>query len=232
MSRYQHIAKQLRESLRASYTPGQLLPAETALARQFSVNRHTLRRAIDELVQDGLVRRQQGVGCRVLATPIDYALHERAAFSYNLNESGLAFSTQVQSLERVTLPEAIAERVNVERDTPAIQLQTKRFIEQTPACLIRHYLFGFDINVLIHFTGGSLHQFLAEQFSLSLRRGLTSLRARLPSLDECQQLQIDRTTALMEVHTQNFERAGDTLREYSIARSRGDLFEFSVMPKE
>ena len=65
-TRYQEIAAQLEQELRQHYRCGDYLPAEQQLAARFEVNRHTLRRAIDQLVEKGWVQRRQGVGVLVL----------------------------------------------------------------------------------------------------------------------------------------------------------------------
>ncbi len=53
-TRYQEIAARLEQELRHHYRCGDYLPAEQQLATRFDVNRHTLRRAIDQLVERGL----------------------------------------------------------------------------------------------------------------------------------------------------------------------------------
>lgn len=61
------VARQIRTSiLNGSYSPGEFLPAERALALEFGVDRNTVRSSIQELEQLGLVQRRQGSGCRVL----------------------------------------------------------------------------------------------------------------------------------------------------------------------
>src|SRR3954452_24874206 len=61
------VARQLRASvLDGTYQPGDRLPPERDLAMQFGVDRNTVRSAIQELEQLGLVERRQGSGCRVL----------------------------------------------------------------------------------------------------------------------------------------------------------------------
>ena len=68
-TRYQEIAAKLEQELRQHYRCGDYLPAEQQLAARFEVNRHTLRRAIDQLVEKGWVQRRQGVGVLVLMLP-------------------------------------------------------------------------------------------------------------------------------------------------------------------
>src|SRR5271170_3793942 len=43
-----------------------LLPGEPALTRQFGVSRITVKRALDDLAAEGLVRRGRGLGTRVV----------------------------------------------------------------------------------------------------------------------------------------------------------------------
>ena len=83
---YQAVAAQLEQALKERYRCGDYLPSEQQLADHYEVNRHTLRRAVDELVHKGLLQRRHGVGILVLMRPYDYPLHAQARFSQNLLE--------------------------------------------------------------------------------------------------------------------------------------------------
>ncbi len=78
MAIYLKIAQQLKNEIHQQYESGDLLPAEQKLASRFQVNRHTVRRAIDELVQDGLIKRFQGLGNQVTQPAIDYSLDNQS----------------------------------------------------------------------------------------------------------------------------------------------------------
>ena len=93
-TRYQEIAAKLEQELRQHYRCGDYLPAEQQLAARFEVNRHTLRRAIDQLVEKGWVQRRQGVGVLVLMRPFDYPLNAQARFSQNLLDQGYLLITR------------------------------------------------------------------------------------------------------------------------------------------
>ena len=61
--KYEVIRDHLRSELtNARLLPGQPLPSEMTLVRDFNVARNTVRQAISELERDGLVRRVQGKG--------------------------------------------------------------------------------------------------------------------------------------------------------------------------
>ena len=76
------------QELRQHYRCGDYLPAEQQLAARFEVNRHTLRRAIDQLVEKAGYECRLGVGVLVLMRPFDYPLNAQARFSQNLLDQG------------------------------------------------------------------------------------------------------------------------------------------------
>jgi DNA-binding LacI/PurR family transcriptional regulator len=66
--KFQQLAGDLRRGILAGdWSPGSKLPTETQLARQTGLSLTTVRRAFDELVQQGLVERRQGAGSFVQA---------------------------------------------------------------------------------------------------------------------------------------------------------------------
>jgi GntR family transcriptional regulator, phosphonate transport system regulatory protein len=79
-SLYIQIARQLEQEVATGYGPGDCLPAEGLLAVRFGVNRHTLRRAIDELVEAGLLERRHGRGVFVLDILPPSGCNRRTAF--------------------------------------------------------------------------------------------------------------------------------------------------------
>jgi GntR family transcriptional regulator len=60
---YRQVKKQLIDDIRSgAAAPGAALPSESELARRFNVSIGTVRRAVDELVADHILVRQQGRG--------------------------------------------------------------------------------------------------------------------------------------------------------------------------
>lgn len=60
---YRQVKKQLIEDIRSgTAAPGAALPSESELARRFNVSIGTVRRAVDELVAEHILVRQQGRG--------------------------------------------------------------------------------------------------------------------------------------------------------------------------
>ena len=132
-TRYQEIAAKLEQELRQHYRCGDYLPAEQQLAARFEVNRHTLRRAIDQLVEKGWVQRRQGVGVLVLMRPFDYPLNAQARFSQNLLDHGSHPTSE--KLLSVLRPASghVADALGITEGENVIHLRTLRRVN---GCLL------------------------------------------------------------------------------------------------
>ncbi len=87
---------------------GARLPAEPELATQHGVARVTVRRALDQLAQDGLIQRLAGVGTFVHATGA--ALPADVADPFDqLREMGLRTQVRLLSFDYVVPPAAVGE---------------------------------------------------------------------------------------------------------------------------
>jgi GntR family phosphonate transport system transcriptional regulator len=85
------IAADLADAIaRGVYPPGQRLPSEHALAEQFGVNRHTIRRSLADLIGQGLLRATQGSGTYVEEFAVDIATGQAPAAPPAPGAGGLA----------------------------------------------------------------------------------------------------------------------------------------------
>jgi GntR family phosphonate transport system transcriptional regulator len=101
------------EIAQGHYRPGDRLPTEAQLADRFGVNRHTVRRALSALAEDGTVHARRGAGVFVTHRPTDYPIGRRVRFHQNLAASGHVPDKRVLHL---------ATRAADEREAEALQL--------------------------------------------------------------------------------------------------------------
>lgn len=74
----QHLLQEITEQ---KYKPGQQIPTEMALAAFYEVSRHTVRRAISQLVEMNVVRVEHGRGAFVQENVLEYPVTLRTRFS-------------------------------------------------------------------------------------------------------------------------------------------------------
>ncbi|EES6274439.1 phosphonate metabolism transcriptional regulator PhnF [Escherichia coli] len=228
-TRYQEIAAKLEQELRQHYRCGDYLPAEQQLAARFEVNRHTLRRAIDQLVEKGWVQRRQGVGVLVLMRPFDYPLNAQARFSQNLLDQGSHPTSE--KLLSVLRPASghVADALGITEGENVIHLRTLRRVNGIALCLIDHYFADLTLwPTLQRFDSGSLHDFLREQTGIALRRSQTRISVRRAQAKECQRLEIPNMSPLLCVRTLNHRDGESSPAEYSVSLTRADMIEFTM----
>ncbi|GAL24535.1 transcriptional regulator PhnF [Vibrio variabilis] len=223
---YLDIASVLDQEVREQYTPGEYLPSEGQLAKRFEVNRHTLRRAIDELVNTGMVQRHQGKGNMVVRQPSDYRIHSGAHFTKNLIEQGARPRCEVIQSRVVAAPMKIAEYLGIKEGVKIIHIRTLRRTEECPRTIIDHYLPDLSWwRVLKNFHNGSLHGFIKRGLDIELERKETRVGAKVPTNEECRLLQITQSTPILKVKTKNVIKGTNIVAEFSSSNSRSDATE-------
>ncbi|HAU5562475.1 phosphonate metabolism transcriptional regulator PhnF [Pantoea sp. BL1] len=225
---YQAVAAQLEQALQERYRCGDYLPSEQQLADHYEVNRHTLRRAVDELVNKGLLQRRHGVGILVLMRPYDYPLHAQARFSQNLLEQGSHPTSE--RLLAVLRPASgdVASALAINEGDNVIHLRTLRRVNGVPVCVINHFLPELSWWPTIQqFQNGSLHDFMQQHLGLDLTRSQTRISTRRAQAKECKQLEIALQSPLLCVRTLNKHRDGQ-VAEYSVSLTRGDMIELTL----
>lgn len=106
--RYQEIADELSGQLRQAQA-GQVLPSEAELSQQFNVSRVTVRRALEQLRDRGLVDSKRGFGWIVTARPVVQHLDGLATIETQLEERGLAATRKILEFAFVTAPAYVAD---------------------------------------------------------------------------------------------------------------------------
>jgi len=222
---YLELAQVLRGELR-HYRIGDFLPGEMQLARRFAVNRHTLRRAVDELINEGRLLRRHGKGTQVLQRPLVYPLQADSAYSESLAALGL--HTEARLLERRQLSASAEEARHLElvEGAALIELSTLRLLDGEPVSLIRHRYCASHAERLADYQGGSLRRYLGER-GLPLTRRFSLIGARLADRDEAAQLLMPLRMPLLSVFTLSCDATGRPV-EIALSASRSDRFQYQV----
>ncbi|XBS71861.1 phosphonate metabolism transcriptional regulator PhnF [Acerihabitans sp. KWT182] len=228
-TRYQQIAALLEQELRSHYRRGDYLPSEQQLAERYDVNRHTLRRAVDTLVESGWLQRRQGIGTLVLMRPYDYPLHAKAHFSQNLLDQGSHPTSELLLAVLRPAGSPVAGALCCEEGQDVIHLRTLRRVNGVPLSVIDHYL--PDLNwwpALRRFQNGSLHDFIRRELNQPLARRQTRISARRAQAKESQLLEAPNQLPLLCVRTLNTCAGDDKVAEYSVTLTRADMIELTM----
>lgn len=95
------------------YKTGDRLPTEAQLAATHGVNRHTVRRALSDMADQGLVHARRGAGVFVAARATDYPIGRRVRYHKNISASGKIPGKKILALTTRTADEAEAEALRL-----------------------------------------------------------------------------------------------------------------------
>lgn len=132
------IADALRDEIAGgARAPGDRLPTEARLAARFDVNRHTVRRALAALAEEGLLRARRGAGVFVTDAPVDYPIGLRTRFRQSMRAAGRVPGRRILSAETRPCDAVEAEALHLAPGAPIHITEGLAFSDDRPVALFR-----------------------------------------------------------------------------------------------
>jgi DNA-binding GntR family transcriptional regulator len=145
---YHQVARQLETAISSGkLAKGAFLPSEIELSASWRISRPTARRAIQELVDQGLLVRRRGVGTQV----VNAQLRRSASLSglhHDLARAGRAPGTTVLEYGQVRADEKIAAALGLSAGDQVVYLERIRLADGEPLALMRNWLVPADVEGL------------------------------------------------------------------------------------
>lgn len=212
-----------RDIAAGEFAPGDRLPVEDALAERFAVNRHTVRRAVAELAQRGVLTVQQGRGTFVRRGAVDYPIGRKTRFTEIV--TGQHRQGHRRLLRAIELPAApdVAHALSIAIGTPCFMLETLDEVDGAPIGLCSHHFPVARVPQLIdaYIETGSITGALERHGLGDYERRRTTVAARMPTAEEAALLRQPRDLPVLLIESLNVDRDGNPL-EYGIARSAAE----------
>jgi GntR family transcriptional regulator, phosphonate transport system regulatory protein len=197
--------------------PGMRLPTEAALSTQFGVNRHTVRRALEELSRDGLVRVEQGRGSFVAEDVLDYTVEARTRFSEWIRKHNKEPSGIVRQLREIPADPRVAAGLGVRGGSRVVVLERLGFADDRPVSLARHYFPSVRLKGMLQALQATprITEALGAVGIDDYLRQQTRVTARLPTQTEAELLRMARNRPVLITENVNVDRTG-TIVEFAI----------------
>lgn len=208
---WRQIAGALEREIKAGQRlAGDRLPTEAELSAQFSVNRHTVRRALEALSARGLVRVEQGRGSFVAEDVLDYPLGGRTRFSETIRRQNREPQGRVLQLQEIEADSQVAEALGLRRGRPVLRVVRLGLADGRPILIGRHHfpLPRFDRLAEQLRADPSITAGLAACGVPDYRRRMTRVTARMPTPEEAGLLAQARTRPVLASEALNTDAAG------------------------
>lgn len=233
MAKYEEIAEDIRQSiLSGKYNSNEQLPLEKEMCEQYGVSRITIKKAVDELVEQGLVIKRRGSGTFVKAVDdndvLELTMAKQFAGFSETNKDKKVRSEIVQFDVVHPIPE-IATKLKITCDDFVYNIIRVRYANDEPWVIEYTYMPitlipGIKMDILKK----SIYKYIEETLNLKIKSAHRTIRAINPNKLEQKWLEIDQSFPLLQVEQVGFLDNGQPF-EYSIANHRSDHCEFKTV---
>jgi len=164
--KYRKLQATLAELIASGLSPGDAIPSERELMVRFEVSRTTVRTAITELVNEGLLERRHGKGTFVAEQRVTSRLH-LASFSEDMHRRGLRPASSVLRAEEAPADAVVAEALGLRLGASCARIERLRFADGRPmAHEIAHYALHRLPGLLDEDLTGSIYGILRDRYRL------------------------------------------------------------------
>lgn len=228
---YFQVKEYLKNQIQSGvYTESEMIPSERELSEEFGINRLTVRQAINELVQEGFLYRQRGVGTFVSKPKIEQPLARLTNFSTDMMNRGITPGAQVVSMKVVPAGKYVASQLKIDQGTNVIELVRVRTADGEPMALEKSCLV-YDLTkelLGMEMENVSLYKTLETVCGIKLVRAIQSIEIASIRPEEAPLLDIDPRDPVMQIERTTFTQDSDKPVEYVCSYYRADRYKFII----
>lgn len=205
---YKRIKLQLTDSLASGeWQPNEALPSEARLAKQFNVSIGTIRKAIDELVAEKILIRQQGRGTFVAGHTEDRFLYH---FFHIIRDDGTKRfpTTNLLSFRKTRCDDSVAAQLGLAHNARVIHFRNLLKFDDEPIEVDDIYLSeerfeDLSRDMLLN-RSGTIYQLYQDRFGINVVRTSERLKAIAAEADVAKLLTAEEGAPMLQIERTAF----------------------------
>jgi DNA-binding GntR family transcriptional regulator len=224
---YFQVASRLEAAIRSGAIPsGARLENEIAIAQSLGMSRPTIRRAIQDLVDKGLLVRRRGIGTQVVQGQVTRQV-ELTSLYEDLKVAHHEPGTRLLLHEVIPAPEKIAEHLALPVGAEVVHLRRQRSTDGVAVAVLENFLPAqFATALADHLEERGLYQMLRGS-GVTISVAKQSIGARRAAADESDLLGIDKGGPVLTMERIAYDNSGRAI-EYGRHCYRPDLYSFET----
>ena len=211
------------------WLPGDKIPSEQALSTEYRISRATVRQAINNLVDKGLLEKRRGIGTFVLHSKFEKGLTKLIGFTEDMIQRGHEPSSIILKKELRYPDYSIAKPLKLSESQQVFMLERLRLADGIPIALERSYipvhLCPNIMNQELHHV--SLYEIFEKVYHLPLVTATQSIAPGLAENKDATLLKIIKGSLLLCAERLTYTRNMIPV-ELSVTKYRSDRYKFTV----
>ncbi len=225
---HHQLSAALRDGIRSGeLRHGQRLPSERELFTELGVSRGTVRQAIQNLINEGLVYTERGRGNFVSGRKIDQALLSFPSLILSLRQGSHRMATRPLGVSTLEASLAIASSLSIGQGDPVIEVRRLRLLDGEPFLLTSTTVpeavcprLSADDHEL-----RTVYELLERKYAIPIRRVTSSLETTLLSQAEADLLDVPASTPAFRMERVAY--SANVPVAHTVHTIRGDRCRFS-----
>jgi GntR family transcriptional regulator len=215
-----------RQILDGSYEVHARLPSENEMMNTFGVSRITIRQALRDLHNEGLVFSAQGKGTFVSKPKAVQNVQRLEGFGEAMAAQGYEASARVLSIQQMKAPKAVVAALDLQPGDDVVEVKRVRYLNRSPVCIDDSYfpmdigrkMFSLDLS-------GDIFPLLENFFGIPLGGADIGLDATLADEEAQQYLNLKTGEAILRVERLTHDQNGRPI-DFEYLCYRGDSYKY------
>lgn len=230
MLKYEKIAFDIKEDiLSEKYKPNEQLPFEKELCEKYNVSKMTVKKALDLLVNDGLIIKRRGSGTFVkdiTEKEIQRIIEKKQFSGLTTTSIGHKVTSKVLEFKIINATKEIADILKIEEDEFIYFVHRVRYVDDKAVVIEKTYI---PLNLIpgmkLADVKKSIYGYIKDKLGLNIQSAHSTVRAMKNDELDRKYLNLEKDEPILEVERVAYLDNGKVF-EYSFSRHRYNKFEF------
>lgn len=227
---YQQIATIIRtEIVQNKFTGNDTIGTHGELAERFGVSLITIRKAVEELVDEGLLITKPGKGTFINRQPLQDSFNRLAGMSSVISMNNRVAEVSVREMQYISTPKSIPSSAREGLGDSCLYIERTHSVEGEPIGLARIYIpnqyakhFSFE-DISQH----TIYNLMANKLHIALGKGVQNISAIPAGGRVADLLQVPKKSPVLMLERFSYNAEGELI-EYMLIYYKYDQYSFQV----
>ncbi|GKU81881.1 GntR family transcriptional regulator [Niallia sp. NCCP-28] len=224
---YFQLEMEIKELIKG-LKPGDPINSEREFAEKYDISRMTVRQAINNLVNEGVLVRKRGKGTFVAAPKVEQPLSGLTSFSEDMRSRGMTPQTKILNFQVIPADRNAADKLKIKEGSLVYEVCRLRLADNIPMALETSYLPCELIkNLTTEIVHASIYEYVENSLQLKISHATQTLESSLSQKNESPLLELKDGSPVLLIERYSYLET-DTPFEYVKSIYRGDRYKFII----